>query len=580
MLPHILAILGACQLVIAGFYSNTGVVELSSKNFKREVLHNGNVSVVQFYAPWCPHCKNLVTQYTKSAKSLRGIARVCAVDCEDPGNKKLCASYNVQGFPTIKVFQPSKLTDTDFKDVNEGKPIPKRRPRVWDYQGPREYKAINSFAISKLRNYAATLNSELTIPWMKKNKVPRVVMMPGRKFKAKSVAPLFKVLSREYFGKIRFGYLPRREDGAWSLLGLKAPEESQLVYMSDDREPLVYKGSMKKKQIKKFLNEQYDFEMNRRARNGESAEADRDQAANGLEFVIEDEQETEMEHMRKRREEQEREKELILQARREALERVGEDPSRIASADLLSAHVESSTSAKKASIDDGSIAVPDFDEDEDSEDEQDGEVIQFKEFSEDDALLDEIDVDFSHDEVVPEPTNAAKQAGTNTGFRAAEPAHPTPEVISRENGLESLDDILKFCLRNGRGNCVLLVTVPSRKDEDVLVIQHSIVHLPRNVRGSTILHYTMHRDEKVNGLLSSLGLESEDLLIEGASSPRLIYFDPRKRRFSLFDADYTAVDVARFIVAGYDKRLEWQSYPRKYVYWVTDDEAQALKDEL
>lgn len=568
MLTRILTFLAVYQVVIAGFYSGTGVLELTSKNFKKEVLHNGNVSVVEFYAPWCPHCKNMVSQYAKSAKSLRGIARVGAVDCDDPQNKKLCATYQVQGFPTIKVFQPSKLTDVDFKDVNEGKPVPKRRPRIWDYQGPREYKAINSFAVSKLRNYAATLNSEKTIPWMKKNKVPRVVMMPGQKYKSKSVAPLFKVLSREYFGKIRFGYLPRRADGAWSLLGLKAPDESQLVYMSDDREPLVYKGAMKKKHIKKFIDEQYNFEMSRRARNGDQASADRDEAANGLEFIVEDKQEPEMEHMKERRKEIDQEAEYILEARREALERIGEDPSKIVPSKLSSVLVE--PLPESTSTDDGSIFIPDFDDEEDESVDSTEEI----DFPDGDAILDEIEDDLLPEDIVVEGENTAPQT-TKSEPKVGNAPKPTPEIVIRENGLESMDEIIKHCLRQSGRSCVLLATYPDRKNDDIFTVQQSIQYLPREVRNKVIFHYTMPHTKDIETFLKSHGLDDPS-----QQSPGILYFAPAKRKFSTFDADFTAIDLAKFTVAGYDRRLEWQPYPKKYVYWVTEEEALMLKDEL
>ena len=66
--------------------------------------------------------------YEKAAKSLTGLAKVAAVNCDDESNKPFCGRMGVQGFPTLKIVKPGK---------KPGKPI------VEDYQGARSAKAID-----------------------------------------------------------------------------------------------------------------------------------------------------------------------------------------------------------------------------------------------------------------------------------------------------------------------------------------------------------------------------------------------------------------------------------------------------
>jgi protein disulfide-isomerase A6 len=60
--------------------------------------------MVAFFAPWCGHCRNLAPAYKKAAENLKGLVSLAAIDCDDEKNKRICAEYGVQGFPTIKVF--------------------------------------------------------------------------------------------------------------------------------------------------------------------------------------------------------------------------------------------------------------------------------------------------------------------------------------------------------------------------------------------------------------------------------------------------------------------------------------------
>jgi protein disulfide-isomerase A6 len=104
--------LGILFIGASALYSNDDVVELTASNFKKQVLDSDSVWIVEFYAPWCGHCKSLVPEYKKAAKALKGIAKVGAVDMTQ--HQSVGSPYNVQGFPTIKVFGGDKNKPTDF----------------------------------------------------------------------------------------------------------------------------------------------------------------------------------------------------------------------------------------------------------------------------------------------------------------------------------------------------------------------------------------------------------------------------------------------------------------------------------
>ena len=95
------AILALSSVGSALYTRKDAVVELTPDNFDQRVKDSDGVWIVEFYAPWCGHCKNLAPEYKKAAKALSGIVGVGAVDCDV--HKSICGQYGVRGFPTIKV---------------------------------------------------------------------------------------------------------------------------------------------------------------------------------------------------------------------------------------------------------------------------------------------------------------------------------------------------------------------------------------------------------------------------------------------------------------------------------------------
>lgn len=103
-----------CFNYVTALYSSSDpVIVLTPTNFDKQVLQDDSIWIVEFYAPWCGHCKNLVPEYNKAAKALKGIVKVGSVDVDQ--HKSLGGQYGIQGFPTIKIFGQNKKSPTDFQ---------------------------------------------------------------------------------------------------------------------------------------------------------------------------------------------------------------------------------------------------------------------------------------------------------------------------------------------------------------------------------------------------------------------------------------------------------------------------------
>lgn len=90
-----------------------GVRILVGTNFDKEVNQvEGRYTLVEFYAPWCGHCKKLTPEYEALALKLKGFENVVIAKVDSTENE--VQNVNISGFPTIKMFGPEqKVTDYD-----------------------------------------------------------------------------------------------------------------------------------------------------------------------------------------------------------------------------------------------------------------------------------------------------------------------------------------------------------------------------------------------------------------------------------------------------------------------------------
>lgn len=69
------------------------------KNFDELVTDSGRDALVEFYAPWCGHCKKLTPIYTELAEKLKD-EEVDIIKMDATAND-VPAPYDVRGFPTL-----------------------------------------------------------------------------------------------------------------------------------------------------------------------------------------------------------------------------------------------------------------------------------------------------------------------------------------------------------------------------------------------------------------------------------------------------------------------------------------------
>ncbi|KAK3325504.1 thioredoxin-like protein [Apodospora peruviana] len=116
------AVAGLAAIVAA----KSAVLDLVPSNFDKVVLKSGKPTLVEFFAPWCGHCKSLAPVYEELAHAFESNKDVQIAKVDADAEKELGRRFGVQGFPTLKFF-----------DGKSDKPI--------DYNGGRDLESLSNF---------------------------------------------------------------------------------------------------------------------------------------------------------------------------------------------------------------------------------------------------------------------------------------------------------------------------------------------------------------------------------------------------------------------------------------------------
>merc|ERR1711957_824272 len=101
------------------------VIILVGKSFEQIVMDPTKDVLVEFYAPWCGHCKKIAPIYEEVATNLKHNTNLIIAKMDSTLNE--VESVSIQGFPTIKFFPAN----------NKAKPM--------DFEGDRTVEGFTKF---------------------------------------------------------------------------------------------------------------------------------------------------------------------------------------------------------------------------------------------------------------------------------------------------------------------------------------------------------------------------------------------------------------------------------------------------
>eukprot|EP00850_Spirogloea_muscicola_P018293 SM000166S02474 [mRNA] locus=s166:188035:189412:- [translate_table: standard] len=104
----LLALLAAAAAASAVSSDGGAPLVLTDDTFNATIAEKGKLFFVEFFAPWCGHCKRLSPTWKALAASYedRDDTIIAQVDCTS--EKKTCSQYEIRGYPSLKMFFDGK----------------------------------------------------------------------------------------------------------------------------------------------------------------------------------------------------------------------------------------------------------------------------------------------------------------------------------------------------------------------------------------------------------------------------------------------------------------------------------------
>ncbi|KIP03072.1 hypothetical protein PHLGIDRAFT_95218 [Phlebiopsis gigantea 11061_1 CR5-6] len=108
----------ASLLALASVVAASDVLDLTPDNFD-DTVNPESLMLVEFFAPWCGHCKALAPHYEEAATVLKEKdIKLAKVNCVDEAD--MCQKNGVQGYPTLRVYRNGEHTQYSGPRSAEG----------------------------------------------------------------------------------------------------------------------------------------------------------------------------------------------------------------------------------------------------------------------------------------------------------------------------------------------------------------------------------------------------------------------------------------------------------------------------
>jgi len=243
------------QLAVSLLFISTSfaaVLHLTDDKFASVVDGTSNV-LVEFYAPWCGHCKSLAPEYAIAGDAFRegdGVV-LAAVDATE--NPKFSSQYGVKGYPTLKFFPKG------FDHSKEPE----------DYEGKRDAEGIVNWINTRAGTGRKVKRAASAVTQLHDDNFDAVVMNPAHgvlvEFYApwcghcKTLAPKYEQVAGVFAGEKSHVVVAQVDAAEYSEManrfGVEGFPTLKWFPKGDNKVPEDYQGGREVDDLVSFLNE-------------------------------------------------------------------------------------------------------------------------------------------------------------------------------------------------------------------------------------------------------------------------------------------------------------------------------------